>query len=91
MFKDCFCHAALGLSKSQKKVVKSIQCPILCNYAGADMGITESDINLLKQTSRFIQALRMHSSTTQEKVTDPTLRETLGKRTLRFLNDYLQR
>jgi dienelactone hydrolase len=29
--------------------VKNIQCPILGNYAGADKGITEADINLLKQ------------------------------------------
>jgi carboxymethylenebutenolidase len=30
--------------------VKNINCPILCNYAGADMAMKESDINLLKET-----------------------------------------
>ena len=39
-----------GRNPSPIDLVKNIQCPILCNYAGADMGITESDINLLKQT-----------------------------------------
>jgi len=39
-----------GRNPSPIDLVKNIQCPILCNYAGADMSITESDINLLKQT-----------------------------------------
>jgi carboxymethylenebutenolidase len=30
--------------------VKNVKCPILGNYAGADIAITETDINLLKQT-----------------------------------------
>jgi carboxymethylenebutenolidase len=39
-----------GRNPSPIDRLKNIQCPILCNYAGADMAITESDINLLKQT-----------------------------------------
>jgi carboxymethylenebutenolidase len=39
-----------GRNPSPIDLVRSIRCPILCNYAGGDMAITESDINLLKQT-----------------------------------------
>ena len=39
-----------GRNPSPIDQVKSINCPILCNYAGADMAITEADINLLKET-----------------------------------------
>ncbi|HKZ94659.1 MAG TPA: dienelactone hydrolase family protein [Candidatus Bathyarchaeia archaeon] len=38
-----------GRNPTPIDLVKGIQCPILGNYAGADMGITEQDINLLKQ------------------------------------------
>jgi carboxymethylenebutenolidase len=39
-----------GRNPSPIELVKNLQCPILGNYAGADMAIAESDINLLKQT-----------------------------------------
>lgn len=39
-----------GRNPSPIDRLKDIQCPVLGNYAGADMAITESDINLLKQT-----------------------------------------
>jgi len=39
-----------GRNPTPIDLVKNITCPILGNYAGADKGITESDINLLKQT-----------------------------------------
>jgi len=39
-----------GRNPSPIDLVKDINCPILGNYAGADMAITEDDINLLKQT-----------------------------------------
>ena len=39
-----------GRNPSPIDLVKSIRCPILGNYAGADMAITESDISLLKET-----------------------------------------
>ena len=39
-----------GRNPSPIELVKNLQCPILANYAGADMAITESEIHLLKQT-----------------------------------------
>jgi carboxymethylenebutenolidase len=39
-----------GRNPSPIELVRNLQCPILGNYAGADMAITESDVNLLKQT-----------------------------------------
>jgi carboxymethylenebutenolidase len=39
-----------GRNPSPIDQVKNVQCFILGNYAGADLAITESDINLLKQT-----------------------------------------
>ena len=39
-----------GRNPSPIDLVKNLNCPILGNYAGADLAITESDINLLKQT-----------------------------------------
>ncbi len=39
-----------GRNPSPVDLVKNAQCPILGNYAGADLAITELDVNLLKQT-----------------------------------------
>jgi len=39
-----------GRNPSPIDQVKNINCPGLGNYAGADMAMTESDINLLKET-----------------------------------------
>jgi carboxymethylenebutenolidase len=39
-----------GRNPSPIDQVKNINCPVLSNYAGADYGITESDINLFKET-----------------------------------------
>jgi carboxymethylenebutenolidase len=39
-----------GRNPAPMDQVRNLQGPILCNYAGADMIITEVDINLLKQT-----------------------------------------
>jgi carboxymethylenebutenolidase len=39
-----------GRNPSPIELVKNLECPILGNYAGADMAITESDIKLLEQT-----------------------------------------
>jgi carboxymethylenebutenolidase len=39
-----------GRNPSPIDQVKNISCPVLCNYAGADMAMKESDINLLKET-----------------------------------------
>jgi len=39
-----------GRNPSPIDLVKDIRCPILGNYAGADQGITEADVNLLRET-----------------------------------------
>ena len=39
-----------GRNPSPIDALKSIQCPILGNYAGDDRGITEADVNMLKET-----------------------------------------
>jgi len=39
-----------GRNPSPIDLVKNIQCPILGNYAGEDRGITEADVNLLRDT-----------------------------------------
>ena len=39
-----------GRNPSPIDLVRNIRCPILGNYAGADRGISESDIDLLKKT-----------------------------------------
>jgi carboxymethylenebutenolidase len=44
------CTIFYGRNPSPIELVKNLKCSILGNYAGADMAITESDINLLKQT-----------------------------------------
>jgi carboxymethylenebutenolidase len=38
-----------GRNPSPLDLVKKIQCPVLGNYAGEDMIMTESDVNLLRQ------------------------------------------
>ena len=47
-------HAAAFVFHGRKPLpidlVKNVQCLILCNYVGAGVAITESDINLLEQT-----------------------------------------
>jgi carboxymethylenebutenolidase len=88
-----------GRNPSPIDLVKNIQCPILCNYAGADMGISESDINLLKQT------LTKHGKVFDMKVypgaphaffndTKESYRPDAAKdaweRTLRFFNKYMR-
>jgi len=39
-----------GRNPSPIDLVKNIDCPILGNYAGEDKGITEADVNLLRDT-----------------------------------------
>ena len=39
-----------GRNPSPIDLVQNVACPILGNYAGADQGITEADVNLLKET-----------------------------------------
>ena len=43
-----------GRNPSPIDLVKNLTCPILCNYAGADLAISTADIDLLKSTlTRF--------------------------------------
>ena len=39
-----------GRNPSPIDLVRNITCPVLCNYAGGDIGITEADVNLLRDT-----------------------------------------
>jgi carboxymethylenebutenolidase len=39
-----------GRNPSPIDLVRNLRCPLLGNYAGADVAITEADINLLKET-----------------------------------------
>ena len=39
-----------GRNPSPIDLIKNINCPILGNYAGEDKGITEADVNLLRDT-----------------------------------------
>jgi carboxymethylenebutenolidase len=87
-----------GRNPSPIDLVKNIQCPILCNYAGADMGILESDINLLKQTlSKYGKIFDMkvypgapHAffNNTRDNYR-PDAAQDAWKRTLAFFNKYL--
>lgn len=51
-----------GRNPSPIDLMKNVSCPVLGNYAGADMGITEADINLLRE------ALTKHGKTFDIKV-----------------------
>jgi len=89
-----------GRNPTPIDLVKNVACPILGNYAGADKGITESDINLLKQ------ALTKHGKQFDVKVypgaphaffndTKDSYRPEAAKdaweRTLAFLNENLKK
>ena len=88
-----------GRNPSPIDQVKNIQCPILGNYAGADMAITESDINLLKQTLRkykktfdmktYPEAPHAFFNDTRESYR-PEAAKDAWTRTLQFFNKYLK-
>jgi carboxymethylenebutenolidase len=88
-----------GRNPSPIDRVKTIQCPILGNYAGADMAITESDINLLKQTltkykktfdiKTYPEAPHAFFNDTRESYR-PEAAEDAWTRTLQFFNKYLK-
>lgn len=88
-----------GRNPSPIDLVKNVQCPILCNYAGADMGITEPDINLLKQTlTRYAKMFDMkiypgapHGffNDTRENYR-PEAAKDAWERTLEFYSKYLK-
>jgi len=88
-----------GRNPTPIDLVKNIQCPILGNYGGADMGITEADIDLLKQTltkygKRFdikVYPGAPHAffNDTKERY-QPEAAKDAWARTLKFLNTYLK-
>jgi len=87
-----------GRNPTPIDLVKNIRCPILCNYAGADMGITEQDINLLKQTlvkygkqfdiKVYPGAPHAFFNDTGERYS-PEAAKDAWERTLKFFNKYL--
>ena len=88
-----------GRNPSPIDSVKNVQCPILGNYAGADMAITESDISLLKETLMkygkvfdikvYPGAPHAFFNDTRESYR-PEAAEDAWKRTLDFFNRYLK-
>jgi len=88
-----------GRNPSPIDRVKTIQCPILGNYAGADMAITESDIALLKQTltrykktfdiKTYPEAPHAFFNDTRESYRGEAAKDA-WTRTLQFFNSYLK-
>jgi carboxymethylenebutenolidase len=88
-----------GRNPSPIDLVKNIHCPILGNYAGADMAITESDIKLLKQSLAkygktfdikiYPGAPHAFFNDTRESYR-PEAAEDAWKRTLKFFDRYLK-
>jgi carboxymethylenebutenolidase len=89
-----------GRNPSPLELLKNIRCPILCNYAGADLGISESDINLLRQTlTKYGKIFDMkvypgvpHAffNNTRESYRPGAARDA-WERTLGFFNRYLKK
>jgi carboxymethylenebutenolidase len=87
-----------GRNPSPIDRVKDVQCPVLGNYAGADMAITESDINLLKQTltkygktfdiKTYAEAPHAFFNDTRDSY-KPEAAKDAWMRTLQFFNKYL--
>jgi carboxymethylenebutenolidase len=89
-----------GRNPSPIDLVKSIQCPILGNYAGADKGITEADIELLKQTlaehgkefdARIYPGAPHAFFNDTRETYRPEAAKDAWERTLRFFNTYLKK
>jgi len=89
-----------GRNPSPIDQVKNVQCAILGNYAGADKGITESDINLLKETLAkhrkefdikvYADAPHAFFNDTRETFRPETAKDA-WERTLSFFNRHLKR
>ena len=89
-----------GRNPSPIDLVKNIRCPVLGNYAGADKGISEEDIALLKQTlakyrkefDAKIYPGAPHAFFNDARETyRPEAAKDAWERTLRFFNTYLKR
>jgi carboxymethylenebutenolidase len=88
-----------GRNPSPIDQVSTIQCPVLGNYAGADMAITESEINLLKQTlTRYEKTFDIKTypgaphaffNDTRESYRAEAAKDA-WQRTLQFFNEYLK-
>jgi len=91
--------AFYGRNPSPIDMVKNVNCPILGNYAGADMAIKESDISLLEETLKkygkvfdikvYSGAPHAFFNETRESYR-PEAAEDAWKRTLNFFNKYLK-
>lgn len=88
-----------GRNPSPIDLVKNIKCPILGNYAGADMAISESDINLLKETLTKcgkVFDIKVYSGAPHAFFNDtresyrPEAAKDAWKRTLWFFDRYLR-
>jgi carboxymethylenebutenolidase len=88
-----------GRNPSPIDLVKSLRCPILANYAGADRAITESDINLLRQAltkfgkkfdiKTYPRAPHAFFNDTKESYR-PEAAKDAWQRTLKFFNEQLK-
>jgi carboxymethylenebutenolidase len=88
-----------GRNPSPIDLMKNIKCPILGNYAGADMAISESDINLLKETlTKYgkVFDIKIYSGAPHAFFNDtresyrPEAAKDAWKRTLGFFDRYLR-
>jgi carboxymethylenebutenolidase len=88
-----------GRNPSPIDLVEKLQCPILGNYAGADRGITELDISLLKQAlTKYGKEfdIKVYPGAPHAFFNDsresyrPEAAKDAWERTLRFLNTYLK-
>ena len=88
-----------GRNPSPIDLVNNIQCPILGNYAGADMAIKEADIKLLKETlTKYgkIFDIKVYPGAPHGFFNDtreayrPEAAKDAWKRTLAFFNTYLK-
>ena len=88
-----------GRNPSPIDLVKNVQCPILGNYAGADMAIKEADINLLKEAfTKYgkVFDIKVYPGAPHGFFNDtresyrPDAAKDAWKRTLDFFNAYLK-
>jgi carboxymethylenebutenolidase len=88
-----------GRNPTPIDLVKNVQCPILGNYAGADMAIKEADINLLKEAlTRYgkVYDIKVYPGAPHAFFNDtresyrPEAAKDSWKRTVDFFNRYLK-
>ena len=88
-----------GRNPTPIDLVKNVQCPILGNYAGADMAIKDADISLLKETlTKYgkVFDIKVYSGAPHAFFNDtresyrPEAAKDAWKRTLDFYSRYLK-